>query len=296
MGSEVAWQIFGGFRPQYRSELHPIAASRPLIERELRQLCLQNPKIQLRTGVDVRGYLEKDGEIQGIEGEEKEKPLRLEAKMVVDCSGRASKTPAFLAALGYPGPEEEVVTSKAGYATRLYRLREDPKRSWKMMYLQPSPRTGKRGGILAPIEGGLHFCTLLGMAGDLPPTDDAGFLAFARSLPAPDLADVLETAEVMGPIHSFQRAENRWKHYEKLPKHLDGLLVMGDATFAPNPVYGQGMSAAVLGAKALQAVLARHGTGRGLSKSFQSELAAVVSLPWQMATGEDRRWPIAENQ
>ena len=70
---------------------------------------------------------------------------------------------------------------------------------------------------------------------------------------------------------------------------------MGDATFAPNPVYGQGMSAAVLGAKALQAVLARQGTGRGLSSSFQRELAAVVSLPWQMATGEDRRWPVAEN-
>ena len=164
------------------------------------------------------------------------------------------------------------------------------------MYLQPSPRTGKRGGILAPIEGGLHFCTLLGMAGDVPPTDEAGYMAFARSLSAPYLAEVLEAAEAIGPIHSFQRAENRWKHYEKLPKYLEGLLVMGDATFAPNPVYGQGMSAAALGAKALQAVLARHGTGRGLSRKFQAELATVVTLPWQMATGEDRRWPIAENQ
>ncbi|HNH50699.1 MAG TPA: FAD-dependent monooxygenase, partial [Myxococcota bacterium] len=252
MGNEVAWQIFGGFRPHYTSALHPLAASRPLIERELRHCALKNPKLRLRMGVEVQGYLEKDGEIQGVLLEEGEQEERLEAQIVVDCSGRASKTPAFLAALGYPGPEEEVVTSKAGYATRLYRLREDPSRSWKMMYLQPSPRTGKRGGILAPIEGGLHFCTLLGMAGDVPPTDEAGYMAFARSLSAPYLAEVLEAAEAIGPIHSFQRAENRWKHYEKLPKYLEGLLVMGDATFAPNPVYGQGMSAAALGAKALQ--------------------------------------------
>jgi 2-polyprenyl-6-methoxyphenol hydroxylase-like FAD-dependent oxidoreductase len=134
------------------------------------------------------------------------------------------------------------------------------------------------------------------VAGDVPPTDEAGYLAFARSLSAPYLAEVLEAAQAIGPIHSFQRAENRWKHYENLPKYVEGLLVMGDATFAPNPVYGQGMSSAALGAKALQKVLARHGTGRGLSRKFQAELAAVVSLPWQMATGEDRRWPIAENQ
>ena len=49
----------------------------------------------------------------------------LGADLVVDASGRGSRTPAWLDALGYPPPEREQVQIGLGYATRTYRLPPD---------------------------------------------------------------------------------------------------------------------------------------------------------------------------
>ena len=49
----------------------------------------------------------------------------LDADLVVDASGRGSRTPAWLEALGYPRPEQEQVQIGLGYATRTYRLPPD---------------------------------------------------------------------------------------------------------------------------------------------------------------------------
>jgi hypothetical protein len=46
----------------------------------------------------------------------------LAADLVVDATGRGSRTPAWLDALGYPRPEQEQVRIGLGYATRTYRL------------------------------------------------------------------------------------------------------------------------------------------------------------------------------
>ena len=44
------------------------------------------------------------------------------ADLVVDATGRGSRAPAWLEALGYPRPEREQVRIGLGYATRTYRL------------------------------------------------------------------------------------------------------------------------------------------------------------------------------
>ena len=46
----------------------------------------------------------------------------LDADLVVDASGRGSRTPAWLEALGYPAPQQDQVQIGLGYATRTYRL------------------------------------------------------------------------------------------------------------------------------------------------------------------------------
>ena len=49
----------------------------------------------------------------------------LGADLVVDASGRGSRTPIWLQALGYARPDEEQVRIGLGYATRTYRLPPD---------------------------------------------------------------------------------------------------------------------------------------------------------------------------
>jgi 2-polyprenyl-6-methoxyphenol hydroxylase-like FAD-dependent oxidoreductase len=81
------------------------------------------------------------------------------------------------------------------------------------------------------------------------------------------------------------------RRYERAKALPENLLLLGDAVCAFNPVYGQGMTTAALGAMALQKCLReRNGSLTGLSRRFQKRLAKINKAPWLMATGEDYRY------
>src|SRR5262249_17604143 len=128
-----------------------------------------------------------------------------------------------------------------------------------------------------------------GFAHDYPPHDDAGFHAFAKTLVAPEFAEAVEAAQPLGPVASFRSTVNRWRHLGRLSAWPSGLVALGDAVCTFNPVYGQGMSVATLGAVLLGQVL---GKGNGaVEHTFQRRLDRLLRDPWTMATGEDYRYP-----
>ena len=135
------------------------------------------------------------------------------------------------------------------------------------------------------------------MGGDYPPTDDCAFLAFAESLRSRLLYDAIRDAQPLTRISGFRTTNNRWRPYESLTRWPEGLIVIGDAACAFNPVYAQGMTTAALGAETLGAMLARRrgADGRidlaGFGRRFQRALARVNSAPWRLATSEDLRLP-----
>jgi hypothetical protein len=49
------------------------------------------------------------------------------------------------------------------------------------------------GGLMSITEGDLLHVTLAGRFGNYPPRDEAGFLAFAKSLHTPKLYDLIST-------------------------------------------------------------------------------------------------------
>ena len=98
---------------------------------------------------------------------------------VVDATGRASRAPRWLSDLGYVTPEEIVIDAHLGYASRLYRIPNDFNADWKCAYVQSAPPERKRGAILFTVEGNRWLLTLTG-GGDHPPSDEAGFLEFAK--------------------------------------------------------------------------------------------------------------------
>jgi len=136
--------------------------------------------------------------------------------------------------------------------------------------------------------------TLAGCLRDYPPTDIAGWKAFAATLPTPELADMVRDRDPLGPIASYRFAANRQRHYEKLAAFPAGYLVTGDAVCSFNPVYGQGMSVALAEARALDDCLAAGDAG--LAKRFFREVARIVAGPWAIATGEDYRYPQVEGR
>jgi 2-polyprenyl-6-methoxyphenol hydroxylase-like FAD-dependent oxidoreductase len=221
----------------------------------------------------------------------------LAADLVVDASGRDSHTPHWLETLGYPPPMETRITSFLGYASRYYAPPPDHQANWRALFLTGKPLENPRGGGLFPIEGGRWLVTLAGLGHDYPPLDDTGFLEFARSLRSTVLYEAIRGARPLTPAVGYRRTENQLRHYERLTRFPERLVVLGDAVCAFNPIYGQGMTVAAQAAVVLhqtlrvQAQTAPAAALEGLGRRFQARLARRNATAWLMATGEDLRYP-----
>ena len=170
--------------------------------------------------------------------------------------------------LGYAQVQESVVNAFLGYSSRVYTPPAGFEADWKGIVLTSRPPDSKRAGVLFPLNGGLWHVTLVGTGHDYPPTDEPGFIEFARTLRSPVLHDALADAKPVTSISGYRRTENQLRHFERMASFPDGFVVLGDAASAFNPVYGQGMSVAGLSALVLQEWLRQGGT----SASFQKRL------------------------
>jgi 2-polyprenyl-6-methoxyphenol hydroxylase-like FAD-dependent oxidoreductase len=290
LGNEVRICGAAGALPSYRSNMRALCASRSLLEELTRDQVLKQPKIAVRAQTEWTGTNVERGRVTGVYLRAEARPAGelLEADFVFDCSGRGSPVARILESLGYSAPVEEVVNAKTAYASRLFQA---PRGSLGWRMCQVTPGQNARGALVVPVEGDRYIVTLIGQKGERPPADEAGFLAFARSLPIPDVADFLVRANPVSPIWSFHRGENRRRLWHKAASWIEGLVVMGDAACSLNPLYGQGMTVAVLAAATLDAQL-RRGDAKtsGFSRNFQKALAQTLETPWALATSEDRRW------
>ncbi|MHC5832286.1 MAG: 2-polyprenyl-6-methoxyphenol hydroxylase-like oxidoreductase, partial [Nostoc sp.] len=86
---------------------------------------------------------------------------------------------------------------------------------------------GTRSGGMFAIEGNRWIVTLAGIGRDYPPTDEAGFLDFARSLRNPIIYEAILDAKPISPLIASHRTENSWHHYEKLSRLPSGFVVIG---------------------------------------------------------------------
>jgi len=301
MGPDFAYYQLGAWKLREPTGLVIRFQSRPLLEWGVRRRVLALKNVRALDGCAV-AELAADASrsrVTGVRyqrgGEAKEEP----ADLVVDASGRGSRTPQWLEALGYPKVEESEVRIDVGYATRRYRLK-GPAPGWKLLGIIPSPPT-KRLGAVMELEGGQHLVTLAGWLKDYPPTDEAGFLEYAKSLERPEVYEALQGAEPLGEAISHRFPSNLRRHYERMARFPQGLAVLGDAHCSFNPIYGQGMTAAALNAEALEGCLEeqrRRGAADGarLGRRIREEVAATVAGPWMMATTEDFRYPEVEGK
>ncbi|MGH3770941.1 MAG: FAD-dependent oxidoreductase [Pseudonocardiaceae bacterium] len=232
------------------------------------------------TGVQVR-YRKGAGE--GV----------LAADLVVDASGRGSKAPQWLATLGYGEVEEEVITSGIGYASRFYAKPDQFPTDWTGLVINGRVPRNPRAGLILTIENGQWHVTLGGYANAAPPTDEAGFMQWARDLPDPTIYEAIRVARPLTPIRGYRTPTNRLRHFERVARWPAGFVVTGDAVCAFNPLYGQGITVSAMDALVLRQCLQGHSGGAraGFEQAFQRRLAKNVATPWFVASTEDLRWP-----
>jgi len=219
----------GGWHPRFLSGIVSRICSRALLEWTIRRRVAARPNVRFLQACDVVELLPAAGgaRVRGVRLRWREGPPadldpaeehELQADLVVDASGRDSRAPRWLAALGYPAPAVTTINSFLGYATRWYRRPAGFQADWKALLLGAGPPEGKRGGIILPVEGDRWFVTITGGGRDYPPGDEAGFLEFARSLRSSALYEAIKDAEPLSPVYVYRRTENRLRQYERLAR------------------------------------------------------------------------------
>jgi 2-polyprenyl-6-methoxyphenol hydroxylase-like FAD-dependent oxidoreductase len=275
-----------------------VLSRRLVYEAVFRRIVEHEPGIDVRSGVTVRGLVFGGAyagvpAVRGVRTDEGD----VDADLVVDVTGRASRTPRWLRAAGVAMPAESVQSCGFFYLSRHYRLRA----------ARSFPTT--RVPIVAPLD----YLTVLAFPGDNRSfqlsvavaaedpyrrrlRDPEAFDRFLAAVPLS--APWIERGEPLDEPHSMARIENRWRRLVAGGRSVvAGLVLLGDAAMQTNPTTGRGVSAAFAQAQELARLLdGEHGpldlpvrldawTERHLGVWFDSQLDIDSSRVAQLQAG-----------
>jgi 2-polyprenyl-6-methoxyphenol hydroxylase-like FAD-dependent oxidoreductase len=284
-----------GWFPRLDEMQYILGCSRILLEWVVRTRLRDQQRVTVLEGTEVVGLTGDADAITGAVTRSRttQQGGQIDADIVVDATGRGSRTTQWLAELGFPAVPEAVIDPHIFYVSRIYRPPAGAEKNFPAVNIQADPLAPhtRESGLLMPIEDGHWTVTLTGSRGNEPSTDDHGFERFARHLRHSIIAELLAAAEPAEPAFGFRPDANRRRFYERIRPGLRGLVVLGDAYATFNPVYGHGMAVCALAAVALRNGLRRHGLHPRSSRNLQHHIARATTTAWNMATSQDIRYP-----
>lgn len=288
---DIRWYFNGmRLRPGHTGLLS-VPCTRPVVEQHVRNRVEKVRGVRFLEQYDIVG-LETTPDASRVTGARVQRqdgssgPEVLRADLVIDATGRGSRTPAWLEGLGYSRPAEDRVKVDLAYTTRHYRVPSDPFGSDIAIIVAATP-SHPRGAFYyrLPGEGGRVELSLTGVLGDYPPADPDGFLEFVRSLPVPDIYQSVSAAEPLDDPVTFRFPASVRRRYERLARFPEGLLVMGDGVCSFNPVYAQGMTVAALESHTLAQQLRKSPVPQ--PHDFFREISRQIDSPWEFAAIAD---------
>jgi 2-polyprenyl-6-methoxyphenol hydroxylase-like FAD-dependent oxidoreductase len=294
---DLCWLQYGGWMPRQESRLVLYPQTRYSLESHIRRRLGDFANIEFLPSTAVKA-LRTTADRKRVTGvaiaAKDDAPRDLAADLVVDAGGRASQIFKWLQQIGYQPPEETRLPINLCYVTRMFEPSAG-ERNWKGLWVSPLAPEVPRGGALQHVEGCRWIVSLFGYHGDRPPNDDDGFLEFARSLLHPALYETIRNARPVSDFHVYRVPDERWRHLERLKSFPDGLLILGDAFCYFDPVFGQGMSMAMMEADVLRKRLRRVTDAKRLTSrwavSYFRACAAWIQGVWYFVWAEALRHP-----
>jgi 2-polyprenyl-6-methoxyphenol hydroxylase-like FAD-dependent oxidoreductase len=268
------------------------SVTRPLLEHVTRQRVMALSNIFVRDRARVLEFQAgDDGRLTGVSVKNSEGDLDvIPADLVVDCSGRGSRTPRWLEDQGYGAVPTQSLEIAMTYTSGLFR---PPPRwrdsTWACLMLAIPP--GLRAAYLTPVDGEVWLATMYARAGDTAPRDHQGFVDWTRGLAHPVIHERLEHAEPVSKLRSYNIPEGTWRRYDQMQRFPQGLIPMGEAFTSFNPMYGQGISLsagqAISLRRALQGISGRGSGLETLAAPYFESCTELNAVGWSVMETRD---------
>ncbi len=122
---DFLWFQYGRWKLRHDAGLSGIVVSRPCLEAAIRKRVLALPNVRVHDGTAVVAPIfdAATARVTGVLAERRDgdRETRLDADLVIDATGRGSRSTKWLGAWGFPPVPVTTVTVNVGYATRVLR-------------------------------------------------------------------------------------------------------------------------------------------------------------------------------
>jgi 2-polyprenyl-6-methoxyphenol hydroxylase-like FAD-dependent oxidoreductase len=270
---------------------------RATMETVIRRFVETLPNVTIRNRVHAVGLLteQRDGALvaKGVEVRDREEtggaPERIEADLVIDASGRGTRFPAMLKALGRE-VREESEDAQIIYYTRHYKLKPGE--------TEPPRGDNRSAGDLGYLKYGVfpgdngHFAIILCVPDCEPALKEAvrdpeTFDRICRSIPG--MQPWIERSEATTESFGFGDIKSVWRYYVSEERPLvENFFAVGDATLRTNPLYGRGCSTGIMHAHLLAEVLDSTSDPRERAVRFDARTQDELRPIYDASLTEDR--------
>jgi 2-polyprenyl-6-methoxyphenol hydroxylase-like FAD-dependent oxidoreductase len=274
----------------------PVAAalisSRPFLEALIRHRVLGLANVLAVRG-RADGLTVTDGAVTAVRyvPEGADEAVEETADFVVDATGRSSRLGDWIAGYGFERPPMQRMGIKLNYATALFRRPPEPQVWVAIAIDNPGPGKTARIGGFTPIEGDRWTMLVSGYADDRPSRDAEDYRRRCVENFPEVFGAVATNAEQAGEVVTYHQADSRRRDFHRLRRFPARLVAAGDAVASFNPVYGQGMTSAMLHASCLSAYLRGEPDLSRAAHGYFADVKVIVDAAWQVSTMADLALP-----
>ena len=298
--NDVSWYHFGGWKTRYVDGGKYYWVTRPVIDMAMRECLASIPSVQWKyeSRAEALELSPSDGSVCGIRlfsGEV------IKTSLVIDASGRLGCGQKLLDRAGITEcPRETKLDVDVQYSTMLCEL-ESWDSSANLILIHPTETTSAGLGMakvshMCVPQGGnpnkvYILCTMFSYGSSLTHNSEFDFFDDVLRIGGLSIAALMSNAS---PTHekpyTYSYKSQRRLHWEEMDILPDGFLCVGDAVCSFDPVFGQGMTHAVLGISDLDGIKKSLIQGKKTVEA-RTIISKRGDIPFYLNTIEDFRYP-----
>jgi 2-polyprenyl-6-methoxyphenol hydroxylase-like FAD-dependent oxidoreductase len=277
-----------------RDEFTAYVPSRPHLEWQIRRRVAKIPNVEmLHAAVAEPRY---DAAQQRVTGVVLDSGDTVDADLVVDAAGRATRLPVWLEQWGFGRPREDTVDVGIAYATHQVHIPEGLLK--EKVVVAGASRAEPIGLGMLLYEDGNWGLTTFGIGKVEPPQNFAEMCDVADRILPDRFANAIRQGTPIGEVAFHKYPTSRWRRYDEMNRFPDGVIPFGDAVVSFNPTFGQGMTMTAIQAGNLRGSLNSRDTNlAGVLATATAKttwpvwiMTAIGDLALHNATGESKWW------